>query len=253
MKRNILIIIAIIILLISSLILYNFGKPKALVAFVLDDWGYNRRNIELLLQIDRPLTISILPNLPYSNYVAKAVSKKSKVYDIILHLPLESKTNITPEESTIRSSMGDDEILSVLQGNIESIPGIIGVSNHQGSKATEDERVMSLIFRELKKRELFFLDSITTPNSVCPRLSKDLRLKYTARDVFIDITDETDLEHFESYIKKQIRELASIALTEGSAIGIGHNKKVVLEVLKEVIPEMEKQGIQVVPLKTLVR
>ena len=253
LKRNISIIIVIVILLIAGLILYNSNKPKGLVALVIDDWGYNRRNIELLLQIDRPLTISILPNLPYSDYVAKAVRQRSEIYDIILHLPLESKTNIAAERDTIRSSMGDDEILSLLKDKIESIPGVIGVSNHQGSKATEDKRVMKLIFDELKERRLFFLDSITTPNSVCQRLSRDIGLKYAERDVFLDITDQTDLKNFDSYIKGQIQELASIAVTEGSAIGIGHNRRVTLEVLKDVIPQLEQQGIKIVPLKTLIR
>ena len=63
-------------------------ETKAYVAFVIDDWGYNQRYIDLLLQIDRPLTLAILPNLRYSGYVAEVVKENGEdVHDIILHLP----------------------------------------------------------------------------------------------------------------------------------------------------------------------
>ena len=253
-KKNI-IFISLIIFAIFGLIfiLYRGSRPKGVVAFVIDDWGYNRRNIELVFEIDRPLTISILPNLHYSRDIARAVRKNSKRHDIILHLPLESKSNEAAEINTIRCNMENSKIISLLEENVGSIPGLIGVSNHQGSKATEDTRVMGVILRELKKRRLFFLDSLTTPNSVCSDIARDIKLRYAQRDVFLDLTDQTDLEHFESYIRKQIKELARVAMMKGSAIGIGHNEKVTLEVIKDSIPELERQGIKIVPLKKLVK
>lgn len=252
MKRRVL-VIALVVILGLLFILYRGTRPKGLIAFVIDDWGYNKRNIDLVLDIRRPLTISILPNLQYSDYVAKEIAKDSNMHDIILHLPLESETNIAAEIDTIRSSMKEDRIASILEKDIESIPGVIGVSNHQGSLATKDERVMGIILTELKKKELFFLDSLTIPDSACSYIAHDIGLKCALRDVFLDITDQTDLENFETYIRKQIRELAAIALKRGSAIGVGHNNKTTLNAIKDAIPELEKQGIKIVPLKTLVR
>ena len=250
------IIITVVVVLIAGIIFINrreVREKKFLIAFVIDDWGYNRKNIDLVCQIDRPLTISILPNLWYSKEIAETIMKKSLLHDIILHLPLEAKSNRARELNTILCDMEDEEILSILEGDIESVHGIIGVSNHQGSKATEDERVISVIFRMLKKKGLFFLDSWTTSKSVCLDVARDIGLKCIRRDVFLDITDQTDLEHFEDYIRKQIKELADTAKKKGRAIGIGHNKKIMLEVLKDSIPELEKQGIEIVSLKELVR
>jgi polysaccharide deacetylase 2 family uncharacterized protein YibQ len=229
------------------------GRPKGLVAFVIDDWGYNRDNIELLFQIKRPATIAILPNLRYSKYVAEAIRHNSKIYDIILHLPLESKSGEAEEFKTIKCNMDKNKIVSILEGGIKNVPGVIGISNHQGSRATEDKRVMKVILSELKKRGLFFLDSMTSPDSVCSDIAMNLRLRYAERDVFLDLTDQTDLKNLRSYIKNQIRELADVAIKKGSAIGIGHNKKVTLEVLRDSIPLLEKRGIKIVPLKKLVR
>ncbi|MBU1061463.1 MAG: divergent polysaccharide deacetylase family protein, partial [Candidatus Omnitrophica bacterium] len=229
------------------------SKPKGLVAFVIDDWGYNRNNIDLVFQIQRPITISILPNLHYSKAIAETVKENGEMYDVILHLPLESDRNMAAEVDTIRCNMEEDEISSVLQKDIESIPGIIGVSSHQGSKATEDERVMEVVLNELKKRKLFFLDSLTTTDSVCLDIARDIGVKYTRRDIFLDITDQTDFKNFESYIKQQIRKLARIALEKGSAVGIGHNKKITIEAIKDSVPKLEEEGIKIVPLKELVQ
>ena len=254
MKKNIFIIGLIIFAILVGMFIFNVAnRPKGLVAFVIDDWGYNERNIDLVFQIERPITISILPNLRYSGDIVEAVREKGKACDIILHLPLESKSNRAVELDTIRGSMERSEILSILEEEIKSIPGLIGVSNHQGSKATEDEKVMGVILSELKKRELFFLDSLTTPDSVCSSIARDIGLRYAHRDVFLDLTDQTDLEHFESYIRKQIQGLADIAIKKGMAIGVGHNKKITLEVIKDSIPGLEKQGIKIIPLKELVR
>jgi len=253
-KKNIFIGTLIIFAILGlSIILYINGRPKARIAFVIDDWGYNKRNIDLLFQIKRPLTISILPNLRYSGYIAEAVKENNGLYDIILHLPLEARSNEAVERNTIRTNMEKDRILSILGQDIKSIPGLIGVSNHQGSKATGDEKTMGIILGELKKRGLFFLDSVTTPDSVSRDIAREIRLRFLERDVFLDLTDQTDLEHFSSYIKKQIRELATVALKKGNAIGVGHNKKTTLEVIKEIIPELERQGIIIVPLEKLVR
>ena len=225
--------------------------PKTRIAFVIDDWGYNKKNLDLLSQIDRPITIAILPNLFYSKEIALFASSNDKI-DSILHLPLESKSGRAEEKYTIKEKMDNDEIIGILNNDIKNIPGVIGVSNHQGSKATENKKVMTVILSELKKKDLFFLDSLTTSDSVCLEVAKGIDLKYTGRDVFLDITDQTDLENFEDYVRKQINELIKIALEKGVAVGVGHNKKTTLEVIRDSIEDMESQGIEIVPLKEMI-
>jgi polysaccharide deacetylase 2 family uncharacterized protein YibQ len=253
-KRYITSISLIVFLFILVFIFYNtFVRPKVQVAFVIDDWGYSKKNLELLFQIHRPITIAVLPNLNYSKEIAEEVGQNGRLHDIILHLPLESESNATPELNTIRCSMGKEKIVSILKKDIESLPGIIGVSNHQGSRATKDKNTMKVIFTELKKRKLFFLDSMTSPKSVCKDIAHNTGLRFARRDVFLDLTDKKDSKLFKSHIKKQIEELIDIAKKEGSAIGIGHNNRITLEVLRDAILELERQRIRIVPLKRLVK
>lgn len=252
MKKYIFIITGLLIFVIFASICImkrTTKEAKAYVAFVIDDWGYNQRYVDLLLQIDRPITLAILPNLRYSGYVAEEIKKNGNVHDIILHLPLESKKGDAVEMNTIRSGMEKADILPILAKDLGSIPGIIGVSNHQGSKVTEDKRVMRIILAELKKRNLFFLDSRTTPRSVVPNVAAEIGIRHAVRDVFLDLGEEKT----ERYVKKQIEKLAGVALQKKRAIGIGHNKMITLTAIKDSIPYLEKQGIVIVPLKELVK
>ena len=237
------------------IILYRAPKPKpqAEVAFVIDDWGYSLNNIDALFQIDRPVTLAILPHLRYSKEISERVKTHGRQYDVILHLPLESKSGKAPECDTIRRNMEKKRVLSILKDDIESVPGIIGVSNHQGSRATENKQTMKIILEELKKRNLFFLDSRTTPVSVCGNIAGKIGLRHAERDVFLDLgPTKKDEKQYRAYIKRQIRELINIAKAKGHAIAIGHDKKLTLQVIADSIYDIEKEGIKITPLKTLV-
>ena len=67
------------------------------------------------------------------------------------------------------------------------------------------------------------------------------------RDVFLDNVEES------GYIKQQINKLKSKARSRGFAIGIGHDRKVTLEVLREVMPQLSKEGYKFVFLSELER
>ena len=220
-------------------------KAAGRVAIVLDDWGYNTRNTDGLLSFKRPLTISVLPGLPFSKRIAQIASANN--VEVILHLPLEAHDPQNPaEKKTIYTSMSDKEVLSRLQAAFDSVPYIDGVSNHMGSKATEDKRLMKLVFTEFKKRNLYFLDSLVTNNSVCPEVARQTGIKFAERSVFLDNINEA------GYIKGQLRQLLSAAKQKQTAIGIGHDRALTLKVLKETAPEFQRDGVEFVYLSELV-
>ena len=222
------------------------APPKGKIAIVLDDWGYNLKNINYLKNITYPLTLAILPNLMYSKEIAKKV--KGKNTEVVLHLPLEPHPyeSMGLELATIKTNMSKNKIRRLLAQSIKSVPCIKGVSNHMGSKATEDKELMRIIFHELKKRRLYFLDSVVTDKSICEKVAGEIRLKFIQRDVFLDNKQER------RYIKHQLNELVEAAQRDGLAVGIGHDKKITLEVLEEEMPKIEKKGFVFVFLSDLV-
>jgi hypothetical protein len=215
----------------------------ARVAIVLDDWGYNLRNLKQALALKGPLTFSILPGLPYSERIARAARENGD--EVILHLPLEPYEDLPLEENTIMSDMTEDEIAEKLELSMSSVPGLKGISNHMGSKATSDRRVMSVIFRKLKPEDLYFMDSFVTSGSVCGELCREMGVKFASRSVFLDNSLDT------GYIKGQIKELARQAVATGWAIGVGHDRAATIAALGETLPELREMGINIVPVSEL--
>ncbi|MEW6075360.1 MAG: divergent polysaccharide deacetylase family protein [Candidatus Omnitrophota bacterium] len=212
--------------------------PKRRIAIVLDDWGYNAKIATSLEHIHARLTMSVLPNLAYSKAVAALLHKRG--FEIILHLPLEPHEQYRLEKNTIMVSMNEQDIQAILKKDLTAIPYCRGVSNHMGSKATEDTKTMGIIFNELHKRGLYYLDSFVTSKSVCAPVAKGKRVLFAKRDVFLDNKANP------SYIKEQVRKLKEEADEKGYAIGIGHARRVTLETLKEIIPSLEREGYSLV-------
>lgn len=218
---------------------------KARIAIVLDDWGYNQENLASLKQIPYPLTLAVLPNLSFSRSVG--VYGHSLGKQIILHLPMEPHESVNLEKNTIMTFMDDKHIEEILAQDLGSIPYVRGVSNHMGSKAVENKNTIFAVFKEIRKRKLFFLDSYVSLKSVCYENALSLRLPIVKRDIFID--NESD----PSLIRRQLYKLRAKALKQGCAVGIGHDRKNTLLVLREVMPEMEDEGYKFVFVSDLVR
>jgi len=221
------------------------AKTKPKIAIVLDDWGYNIKNINGLMEIDKPITLSILPGLPYSALVANRAKERN--FEVILHMPMEPKAKMKLELSTLYTTMNDDEIRSNLAKALESIPYAEGISNHEGSKATEDGRLMRAVFGELKEKDLFFLDSLVTNDSVCGSLAKEMKVRFVKRDIFLDNESSPD------YIRKQFGKLIDLAVKNGAAVGIGHDRPNTIAVLKEMIPQLEEKGVELTYVSDLAR
>lgn len=255
-RRKVL-ILSISILVAASALVFCLKKfvfkpkevVKARVAIVIDDWGYNLDSLDLLKGIHVPLTISILPNLKYSSLIAQqACALKQQV---ILHLPLEpvsrDKEYVGLEKNTITTNMSKEEIVQILAQALNSVPYASGVSNHMGSKATQNKEVMSVIFNQLKKKKLFFLDNLVTSKSIGKELAEQIKIKIVFRDFFLDN------ESSRGYVKKQFAQLCTFALQTGKAVGIAHAKPLTLKVLQEEIPLMRAKGIKFIFVSDLVK
>ncbi|MEA3305938.1 MAG: divergent polysaccharide deacetylase family protein [Candidatus Omnitrophota bacterium] len=220
-------------------------NKSAKIAIVLDDFGYSLNNIDTLFEMDTPLTVSVLPNLPFSERIAKISGEKN--IEVILHLPLEphgGKTNL--EKHTILTGMPPQKVIQYLTMAIEGIPGLKGVSNHMGSKATEDRVLMGQIFDELKRRDLYFLDNLVTGRSVCKEVARKKGMRIVARSVFLDN------ESSEEYIEKQIEQTAGLAKMTGCAIGVGHDRAQTIKTLAKLIPRLKDDGFEFVRVSEII-
>jgi uncharacterized protein len=199
--------------------------PKELY-LVIDDTGYNLEQLKSYLDFPGMLTISILPKLQYSRESVALTIESGK--DYILHQPMEALHGENPGPGVIKNGMSNDQIVSVLTENIQTVPGIKGMNNHMGSKATAYVEVMNSLMDYLNRNNLFFLDSYTTTDSIAAKTAEKYGVVFYKRDIFLDNSNEKDK------ILEEIEKGLKIADSKGMAILIGHVwSPVLIEVLQE--------------------
>ena len=223
----------------------DLPKKRPKIAIIIDDVGYDKFIVEKFLGLDAVFTLSVLPHIPYQKSISRAAFAKG--FEIMLHLPMEPNEypKVNPGPGALLTSMSPDALISQLNKNLDAVPSIKGVNNHMGSKMTAVSTQMYQVFSVLKKRGLFFIDSLTTTDSLCKPSARLLKIPFAQRDVFLDHIQEDD------FIRKQIDRLLQIAYSHGEAVGIAHPYSVTFEVFREVLPELKKKAV-LVPASELV-
>jgi len=223
-------------------------EPKPKVALIMDDMGYSLDAIYDLLSIQKPITVAILPYSPLGRETAQLAHQNG--FEILLHLPLES-INYEEENNSIQglihSNMSAQQVIEILDRDLEQVPYISGVNNHMGSKITPNDSMMYTILQRLKERNLFFVDSRTTANTVAYDIARRLNIPSAERNVFLDV--ELD----EDYIKDRLIELFTLAQRNGMAVGICHPLPETIRVLKENFHLVDEYGIEPVFVSKVVR
>lgn len=218
---------------------------EARMAIILDDWGLNAPLVDTAIAIGRPLTLSVLPHLRHSRDIAEKA--RAHGLGVMLHMPMQPKGLRQPKEPhTILTTSSEAEITGALDEALRSVPEAEGVNNHQGSAATSDPRVMRTVLSYLKGKGLFFVDSKVISSSVGARTAAEVGVRFSQRDVFID--NQPDV----AAVVAQLKKAESIALSHGKAVVIGHDKKVTLEAIRQMVPEFDKNGVKLVLVKELV-
>lgn len=216
------------------------------IAIILDDWGYNARLLKNVDEIGRPVTLSILPGLPFSKKIAEEAYGRR--LGVMLHMPMQPKSKKAAlERRTILTTQTEAEIRRELEQALQGVPHAEGVNNHMGSAATSDLRVMSTVMRYLKERGLFFVDSEVIPTTVGPQVAKETGIRFEKRDVFLDNVMSA------AAIKNELNRAKKIAIQTGSAVVIGHDKLLTLKIIKEEVPQLEKEGVRLVLVRDLVK
>jgi len=215
------------------------------VAIIFDDAGYGIKAAQEVEAIGRPLTISVLPHLPFSTQIAEEAPQHGM--QVILHLPVQpDNPSIALGPGGITVDMADDEIRRTVNDDLGTVPSAVGANNHMGSLGTADPRVMRAVMDVMKTRHLFFVDSMTSSRSVAAKVAGEMGVPTAVRAVFLDNEDS------EEYVRGQFRALIAIAQSRGDAIAIGHVGKVTARVLVSMLPEFDEAGIQLVRISDLV-
>jgi hypothetical protein len=198
------------------------------IALVMDDMGNSLKRAKELLRLSGGnIALSVLPRSPYSEEVARTARNRGA--EVLLHLPMEPKSypETDPGPGALFVNMGPERIRSILKRDIEGIPGLIGVNNHMGSRFTAARAPMRQVLTVLRRRDLFYMDSLTSPDSVGAELASRLGVRTIKRDLFLD--NEKKVES----IRYQLRKAEHLARECGHAVVIGHPYPQTIEALRQ--------------------
>ena len=215
------------------------------LAVVIDDAGLDLESQRIYEEIGVPLTLAVMPNKIYTSEAAAEWSRYGM--PVILHQPMEPVSGSGMEEKTILTSMSDEAIRYMLKESLEQIPQAVGINNHQGSRATTDARVMRVVMNELSHRGLFFFDSRTNTTTAANSAAASYGVPYARNDLFVDNSAD------EGEIRAMIQEGANRAKARGSYIIIGHCRPHTAAAFRDIVPQLQAQGIEFVYVSSLLR
>ncbi len=193
------------------------GKTRPKLALIIDDLGESLHQAEELHALfGAGVTLAVLPFCTHTRDIARFGQKTG--IEIMLHLPLEPESypEVNPGPGCLSVDMNTQKIHDAFQAAQEQVPGLVGVNNHMGSRFTADAGAMADLLATLREQDLFFIDSLTTPQSKGTSISARLGVPSLSRDIFID--NEQNV----SAIVFQLHKAEQLAQKIGKAVAIGH-------------------------------
>lgn len=215
------------------------------LAIVVDDCGADMTAVRSLLNLGLPFSYAILPDKAYSSDVLEMVRSKGRVP--MLHLPMEplSRGAMSEGSRTVLVEQSAAQKQAQVKKALSGLNGVVGVNNHQGSRATSDKATMRAVLQVLQQQNLFFVDSRTSSASVARDVAQSMGVSTARNDIFLD--NSTNVEE----IRRQIYKAMALAEKNGSAIAICHARTNTVKCWQQYADEFKKTGITFVPVTEL--
>ncbi len=96
-----------------------------------------------------------------------------------------------------------------------------------------------------RQRNLFFVDSRTTAQTLAGRVAHEHGIPSLTRDVFLDH------ERTEAFVHQQFQQGLKIARERGSVVMIGHPYPVTVAYLRKALPTLDELGIRLLTVSAL--
>ena len=218
--------------------------PAKGIAMIMDDVGYDLKQVRRVLALPFPVALSILPFSPYAGKAARLANGHGNI--VMLHLPMEAVGQMGKGKignNFLRTDMSRPEARQRMLSALERVPHVVGINNHMGSLLTSMVGPMRWVMEICRQQGLFFVDSRTSKETVAAGQAKLAGIRWGERRVFLD--HNSDMESLKSAWKLAKRYLAR----DGYCIVILHPHAETLDFLEHRISEFDKR--QIVPVTDL--
>jgi polysaccharide deacetylase 2 family uncharacterized protein YibQ len=219
------------------------AKPPY-VALLIDDAGLDRKGTQRAIALPGPVTLSFMS---YANELSEqSAAARAAGHEVMLHLPMEPldlKHN-NPGPNALYVNLDAAELQRRLNWHLDRFSDYVGVNNHMGSRFTADAGRMGQVLEEIARRQVFWLDSLSGPNSAGPALARKRGLDAAERDLFLDDDRSPGISY-------ELAAMERIAKARGDVIAIGHPHGATLLALEKWIASAGERGFSLVPVSTV--
>ncbi|MEM1192485.1 MAG: divergent polysaccharide deacetylase family protein [Pseudomonadota bacterium] len=218
------------------------AQPR--IAIVFDDVGLDPGVFDTLLTLPGPVTHSFLAYAPDISAMAPRASALG--HGVLLHLPMEPVGPEDPGPRALTTGASPSAFRRNLAWNLDQLAGYSGVNNHMGSRLTANRGRMTAVMRALRDRQVYFLDSVTSPRTVGAQIAAREGTLYLRRDVFLDP------EAGRETVRQQLAQTEAIARRSGFAIAIAHPRPDTIAVIGPWLASAKARGFTLVTTDDLV-
>jgi uncharacterized protein len=216
------------------------------ISIIIDDLGDSLPEGRRVVTLPGPVACAILPHTNNGPTLAKEAHDLGK--EVLLHLPMEPVGDGEAGPGKLETTMPTLELTFTFDYDLSTVPYAVGVNNHMGSRLTQDRAAMQTVMREIHRHGgLFFVDSLTTPNSVAAEVAREEGVPALVRQVFLDD------DRRPAAINEQFDRLVNLARRHGTALAIGHPYPETVETLERRLPRLAEQHVQLVPLSVMLK
>ena len=214
------------------------GPTAATPALVLiiDDIGHRLDTGRAATTLPGRVNLAVLPFTPHTALLAEAGHANGK--EIMLHAPMSSLVAGDTEPEPLTANLPEPDFRALLARQLDAVPYARGVNNHMGSDLTRQPEAMAWLMSELLRRELYFVDSRTTADTVAAASAREAGVPHLSRRVFLDNdpSEEAIEERFEFAIAEARRM--------GVAVAIGHPYPETMAFLQRALPTLADRSVR---------
>ena len=181
---------------------------------------------------------------PYARDLPNWIAAARKAgHEVLLGLPMEPTDypRQDPGPATLLSALEPAQNRARLRWTMSRGTDYVGLVAIMGGRFAANRPNLEPVLDELKKRGLMFLDNHAADASVAGELGRDLGMAWAVAD------RRLDGEATAAAIDQSLTDLETVAVKEGSALGLGTVNPLTVEHVVAWVPTLEKKGLAFAP------
>tara|TARA_B100000809_G_C14956210_1_gene465677 strand:- start:72 stop:845 length:774 start_codon:yes stop_codon:yes gene_type:complete len=187
---------------------------------------------------------------PYANRLGNWIADaRAAGHEILLMVPLEPRNypDYDPGPRALLTSLTGPENTKRLEWILGRGVGYVGITDFMGSRFTNSTQHMRVLFRNLKKRGLMFLESRVSARAISGAIAAASKVPYASSALYIDSQASRPA------IDGQLAEAERLAKKLGAVVVMGFLYPVTLERIAKWAATIEMRGFALAPVSAIAK